>query len=65
LIPCSLHISTKLAFSERKPYPGCNIVHPRLIAADKTFGITKYLYTVNGDVNAVILGDENYETKIR
>lgn len=44
LIPCSLHISTNTAFSARKPYPGCNIVHLRLIAADRTFGINKYLH---------------------
>lgn len=41
LIPCSRHMSTKRAFSERNPYPGCSIVQPRLMAADKTFGITK------------------------
>ena len=47
LILCSLHISTKRAFSARNPYPGWSIVHPLLIAADRTFGINKYLHTIH------------------
>jgi len=37
-------MSTNTAFSARKPYPGCNIVQPWLVAAARTFGITKYLH---------------------
>lgn len=67
LIPCSLHISTNTAFSARKPYPGCSIVHPRLMAAERTFGITKYLLkhihtqkTNNVKTNNKSLGKEQY-----
>jgi len=58
-------MSTKPAFSARKPYPGCNMVHPRLTAADKTFGMNKYLWIRWEDKRKISLMNRSMQKQIR